>query len=184
VVFFIFVVCNCGGCLLPIGDPPLFLGYLQGVEFLWTLSLWKEWAFVNVSLLAIYYCWDYFWAYPREAKRDITADERRVRKLQFRGFWLNVPLLFGVVLAVALLSPSKPFPGTQWQPWLWLREIVQLMLVGLSLLVGSQVVRQDNRFTYAAIVEVAALFFGIFICMQPALQILDVHGASLGAAAG
>lgn len=180
VVFFIFVVCNCGGCLLPIGDPPLFLGYLQGVEFLWTLSLWKEWAFVNVSLLAIYYCWDQFWAYPSEAKRDITADERRVRKLQFRGFWLNLPLLFGVVLAVALLSPSKPFPGTQWQPWLWLREIVQLMLVGLSLIAGSQVVRRDNRFTYAAIVEVAALFFGIFICMQPALQILDVHGASLG----
>ncbi|MFM1903796.1 MAG: hypothetical protein RLZZ440_1696, partial [Planctomycetota bacterium] len=48
VVFFIFLVCNCGGCLLPIGDPPLFLGYLQGVPFFWTLSLWKEWAFVNV----------------------------------------------------------------------------------------------------------------------------------------
>jgi Na+/H+ antiporter NhaD/arsenite permease-like protein len=180
VVFFIFVVCNCGGCLLPIGDPPLFLGYLQGVDFLWTLSLWKEWAFVNVSLLAVFYCWDQFWAYPREAKRDITADERRVRKLQFQGLWINVPLLLGVVLAVALLSPGKPFPGTQWHPWLWLREIVQLLLVGLSLFVGSQAVRRDNRFTYAAIVEVAALFFGIFICMQPALQILDIHGASLG----
>ena len=136
VVFFIFVVCNCGGCLLPIGDPPLFLGYLEGVEFLWTLSLWKEWAFVNLSLLAIYYCWDQFWAYPRESKRDIAADERRVRKLQFRGLWLNMPLLFGVVLAVALLSPGKPIPGTQWHPWLWLREIVQLVLVGLSLCSG------------------------------------------------
>lgn len=180
VVFFIFVVCNCGGCLLPIGDPPLFLGYLQGVEFLWTLSLWKEWAFVNLSLLAIYYCWDQFWAYPRESKRDITTDERRVRKLQFRGLWPNIPLLLGVVLAVALLSPDKPFPGTGWHPWLWLREIVQLVLVGLSLAMGSQSLRRDNRFTYAAIVEVAVLFFGIFICMQPALQILDVRGASLG----
>lgn len=180
VVFFIFVVCNCGGCLLPIGDPPLFLGYLQGVDFLWTLSLWKEWAFVNLALLAIYYCWDKIWAYPHEAKPDITADERRVRKLQFQGFWLNIPLLLGVVLAVAMLSPSKPVPATQWHPWLWVREIVQLLLVGLSLLVGSQAVRRDNRFTYAAIVEVAALFFGIFLCMQPALQILDVRGASLG----
>ncbi|MCE9525346.1 MAG: sodium:proton antiporter [Planctomycetales bacterium] len=180
VVFFIFVVCNCGGCLLPIGDPPLFLGYLEGVDFLWTLSLWKEWAFVNLSLLAIYYCWDQFWAYPCEAKRDIVADERRVRKLQFRGLWPNTLLLLGVVLAVAMLDPSKPIPGTQWHPWLWLREIVQLVLVGLSLWMGSQAVRRDNRFTYAAILEVAVLFLGIFVCMQPALQILDVRGAALG----
>ncbi|HEX2476731.1 MAG TPA: sodium:proton antiporter, partial [Lacipirellulaceae bacterium] len=54
VVFFIFVVCNCGGCLLPIGDPPLFLGYLEGVPFLWTLRLWPEWLFVNGLLLATY----------------------------------------------------------------------------------------------------------------------------------
>lgn len=180
VVFFIFVVCNCGGCLLPIGDPPLFLGYLEGVDFLWTLSLWKEWAFVNLSLLGIYYCWDQFWAYPRESKRDIAADERRVRKLQFRGLWPNILLLLGVVMAVALLSPGKPIPGTHWHPWLWLREIVQLILVGLSLIVGTQAVRRDNRFTYAAIVEVAVLFLGIFVCMQPALQILDVKGAALG----
>ena len=180
VVFFIFIVCNCGGCLLPIGDPPLFLGYLQGVEFLWTLTLWKEWTFVNLALLAIYYCWDRFLAYPREAKRDITADERTVRGLHFRGLRPNLPLLAGVVLAVALLDPSKPIPGTQWHPWLWLREIVQLLLVGLSLALGSQTIRSNNRFTYAAIVEVAVLFLGIFICMQPALQILDVRGASLG----
>lgn len=180
VVFFIFVVCNCGGCLLPIGDPPLFLGYLEGVDFLWTLSLWKEWGFVNLALLAIYYFWDYFWAYPRESKRDVAADERIVRKLQFRGLWPNLPLLVGVVIAVALFDPGKPIPGTEWHPWLWLREIVQLVLVCLSLTLGSQAVRRDNRFTYAAIVEVAVLFLGIFVCMQPALQILDVRGASLG----
>jgi Na+/H+ antiporter NhaD/arsenite permease-like protein len=179
-VFFIFIVCNCGGCLLPIGDPPLFLGYLEGVEFLWTLSLWKEWAFVNASLLVIYYCWDRFVAYPREAKPDILADERTIRRLQFRGLWPNAPLLMCVVLAVAILDPGKPVPGTEWHAWLWLREVVQLSLVGLSLWLGSPEVRRENRFTYAAIVEVAALFLGIFICMQPALQILDVRGASLG----
>jgi len=180
VVFFIFVVCNCGGCLLPIGDPPLFLGYLEGVGFLWTLTLWKEWAFVNVSLCTIYYCWDRFFAYPREAERDIVADERILRRLQFGGLWPNVPLLVGVVLAVAMLDPSKPIPGTQWHAWLWLREIVQVLLVGVSLWLGSPAVRSANRFNYSAIVEVAALFLGIFLCMQPALQILDVRGASLG----
>ena len=65
VVFFIFLVCNCGGCLLPIGDPPLFLGYLQGVDFLWTMSLWREWLFVNAVVLAIYWAWDAFYAFPR-----------------------------------------------------------------------------------------------------------------------
>jgi len=179
-VFFIFIVCNCGGCLLPIGDPPLFLGYLEGVDFLWTLSLWKEWAFVNLALLAIYYGWDHFLAYPQEAKRDILADERTVRRLRFAGLWPNVPLLAGVVLAVAILDPSKPVPGTDWHAWLWLREIAQLTLVALSLGIGSAEVRRNNRFNYTAIVEVAALFLGIFICMQPALQILDVRGASLG----
>ncbi|WP_437226168.1 sodium:proton antiporter [Planctomicrobium sp. SH661] len=180
VVFFIFIVCNCGGCLLPIGDPPLFLGYLQGVSFLWTMTLWKEWAFVNLSLLAIYFLWDQFYAYPRETFRDVVRDETQVRKLQFSGLMPNLPLLLGVVLAVALLDPSKPVPGTNWHAWLWLREIVQLSLVAISLLAGAEFVRRDNRFNFAAIIEVAALFVGIFICMQPALQILDVHGASLG----
>ena len=65
-VFFIFIVCNCGGLLLPLGDPPLFLGYLNGVDFLWTLKLWKSWLFVNGMLLAVYFLWDHFYAYPRE----------------------------------------------------------------------------------------------------------------------
>jgi Na+/H+ antiporter NhaD/arsenite permease-like protein len=180
VVFFIFIVCNCGGCLLPIGDPPLFLGYLQGVEFLWTLSLWQEWAFVNLSLLGIYYLWDQAYAYPCEAPADATLDETVIRRLQVEGLWPNALLLGLVVLAVALLDPSKPVPGTRWHAWLWLREAVQLALVALSLSFGSAEVRRANRFSYTAIIEVAALFFGIFLCMQPALQILDVRGASLG----
>jgi Na+/H+ antiporter NhaD/arsenite permease-like protein len=179
-VFFIFIVCNCGGCLLPIGDPPLFLGYLQGVEFLWTMSLWQEWAFVNLSLLAIYYLWDHFYAYPHESQADIRLDATVLRRLSIQGLWPNALLLGLVVLAVALLDPSKPVPGTNWHAWLWLRETVQLALVALSLWLGSTEVRRANRFNYTAIVEVAVLFLGIFICMQPALQILDVRGASLG----
>jgi Na+/H+ antiporter NhaD/arsenite permease-like protein len=180
VVFFIFVVCNCGGLLLPIGDPPLFLGYLNGVDFLWTLSLWRSWLFVNGSLLAIYFLFDHFYHYPRETRSDVARDERQVRKLKFSGMWPNGLLLLGIIFSVALLDPGKPFPGTDWHPWFYLREMVQLGLVAVSLLWGPQVIRDDNNFDYVAIIEVGALFIGIFVAMQPALEILSVRGASLG----
>jgi Na+/H+ antiporter NhaD/arsenite permease-like protein len=180
VVFFIFVVCNCGGLLLPIGDPPLFLGYLNGVDFLWTLSLWRSWVFVNGLLVAIYFAIDHFYYYPRETKADIARDERQVRRLRFSGVWPNGLLLLGIIFSVGLLDPGKAFPGTEWHPWFYLREMVQLGLVALSLLLGPQVVRDDNNFDYLAIVEVAALFIGIFVAMQPALEILNARGATLG----
>lgn len=179
VIFFTFVVCNCGGCLLPLGDPPLFLGYLQGVDFLWTVSLWQEWLVVNATLLGIYYIWDRWFAYPHETAPDITRDERLTRRLQFSGLLPNVPLLAGVIFAVGLLDPSKAFPGTDWHPWLYLREVVLLALVGVSLWLGNPTVRAANNFNYGAILEVAALFFGIFICMQPALQMLNAYGDRL-----
>jgi Na+/H+ antiporter NhaD/arsenite permease-like protein len=180
VVFFIFVVCNCGGMLLPLGDPPLFLGYLNGVSFLWTLSLWKSWLFVNGSLLAVYFAVDHFFYYPREKQQDIAADERQIRRLSFFGLWPNGALLAGIVLSVALLDPGQPFPGTSWHPWIYLREMTQLALVAVSLLRGPVAVREANDFNYVAIVEVGALFLGIFVAMQPALEILNARGASLG----
>ena len=182
VVIFIFIVCNCGGCLLPIGDPPLFLGYLEGVPFLWTLRLWREWLFVNSLLLAVYLAMDWLWFYPREATPDIDLDTRQTHRIRVAGWQINAPLLIGVVLAVALLDPGKVFLGTQWHPWLYLREVLQLGLVGLSLWLGDHKIRDQNHFTFGAIVEVAALFVGIFICMQPALQILASKGSELGLA--
>ena len=179
-VFFIFMVCNCGGCLLPIGDPPLFLGYLEGVDFLWTLSLWKPWLVTNGLLLAIYWLWDTFYAHPQERPSDIQHDVRTAGPLKISGLWPNALLMAGVIAAVALLDPAKPFPGTTWHPWIFLREAVLLALVGLSLALGSEEVRSRNGFTYGAILEVAALFLGIFICMQPALALLHEHGADLG----
>ncbi len=179
-VFFIFLVCNCGGCLLPIGDPPLFLGYLQGVPFLWTFTLWQEWLVVNISLLAIYWIWDHFFAYPSEQLIDRVYDKATVRPLRISGLLLNLPLMAGVIFAVALLDPSKSIPGTDWHPWIFLREIILLSLVGCSLWFGSTTIRVQNGFSYFAILEVAALFVGIFVCMQPALSILNEHGASLG----
>lgn len=179
VVFFIFIVCNCGGCLLPIGDPPLFLGYLQGVDFFWTLRLWPEWLFVNGSLIVIYWMIDQFYHHPRETVRDIERDLTQIRRLKISGLAVNGLLLLGIVVAVATLDPSKAFPGTFWHPWMYFREAVQLGLVALSLAIGPRQPRLANRFNYDAIIEVAALFVGIFICMQPALQILKANGAYL-----
>jgi Na+/H+ antiporter NhaD/arsenite permease-like protein len=180
IVFFIFIVCNCGGCLLPIGDPPLFLGYLQGVPFLWTWVLWKEWLFVNGILIALYLALDALWHYPKEARADVMRDVTQRRRLRITGWEVNAPLLIGVVLAVALLDPSKPVPGIDWHPWIYLREVVLLALVAASLLIGDRAVREANGFNYGAIIEVAALFSGIFITMQPALQILGLRGDELG----
>ena len=180
VVFFIFLVCNCGGCLLPIGDPPLFLGYLEGVDFLWTMSLWKPWLLTNGLLLAVYWLWDTLLAQPHERSSDIIRDARTAGRLTISGLWPNALLMAGVIAAVALLDPSKAVPGTTWHPWVFLREVVLLGLVGLSLLLGSADIRRQNGFTYGAILEVAALFLGIFICMQPALALLHEHGSSLG----
>ncbi len=180
VIFFIFIVCNCGGLLLPTGDPPLFLGYLMGVPFLWTLGLWKEWLFINGCLLAIYFVWDHFFRYPHETKSDVARDETEVRPLSIQGLMSNALLLLGVVATAGLLDPSKPLVGTEWHPWVYLREMIQLALVAVSLAAGSRAARQANNFNFGAILEVAALFIGIFVCMQPSLQILDASGPRLG----
>ena len=177
VIFFIFIVCNCGGCLLPIGDPPLFLGYLERVDFFWTLGLWEPWLLVNGLLLLVYCLADQFYFHPKETLADIKRDVTETRKLKISGLGVNFPLLLGVVVAVALLDPKKVIPGTDWHSWMFLREIVQLALVAAALYFGSKALREKNSFNYHAIVEVAALFLGIFLCMQPALQILAEKGS-------
>lgn len=180
VIFFIFIVSNVGGTLLPIGDPPLFLGYLKGVPFLWTLSLWKEWAMMLVVLLLVYFIWDSI-RYKSETPRDIRLDEALVLPLSIVGK-VNFLLLAGVVLATGTLTPGKPFLNIEggWIPFPFCRELVQLAMVGLSLRLTAKAIRPENNFNYAAILEVACLFIGIFICMQPAIEILNAKGASLG----
>lgn len=185
VVFFIFVACNTGGCLLPIGDPPLFLGFLRGVPFTWTLSLWPMWLFVNIALLGVYFVWDHV-RYRGEDREAVEADDDRdsgstgfLPDVRIRGS-LNFVWLVGVIFCVALLDPSKTFPGTSWSAPPFYREIAMLGLAGLSLWFTSSAVRHANAFTYDAILEVAALFVGIFVCMQAPVQILNGYGAQLG----
>ena len=165
VVFFIFLVSNIGGCLTPLGDPPLFLGYLAGVPFTWTLRLLPEWLFTVALVLAVYVVWD-----RRERARETLADLKRdfyeVRPLRIAGKD-NLVLLLGVLAAVALLQA----------PW---RELVIVGLAGLSYFRTDRELHAANRFTFQPILEVAALFAGIFVTMLPALDLLRARGAELG----
>ncbi len=126
------------------------------------------------------FCGTIFTIGPTKQPATWFAKKARVHRLRFAGLGLNSLLLAGVVLAVAFLDPSKPLPGTAWHPWVYFREMVLLGLVAASLIFGSPHTRKMNNFNYGAIIEVAVLFFGIFICMQPALQILNARGAEIG----
>ena len=136
VIFFIFIVCNCGGCLLPLGDPPLLLGYLMGVRFLWTLALWKEWLVVNAALLAIYYVWDRFWAIRASSLPTSPATKRGSIACGWRAFGPTGCSCAAWCFRWHCSIPGKALPGTGWQPWMYLREAVQLCLVGVSLWSG------------------------------------------------
>lgn len=178
VIFFIFLVSNIGGSLLPVGDPPLFLGYLKGVPFLWTLKLWPAWLTCTAILLAVYWALDTYF-YKKEDKASIQLDESTLEPLRLQGK-LNFLLLAGVVLAVGILVPGRAFPGTSWTIPDHLREVVQLALCGLSMLLTPKQVRKDNQFNFTAIGEVACLFIGIFITMQVPIELLHMKGAELG----
>jgi Na+/H+ antiporter NhaD/arsenite permease-like protein len=180
-VFYIFVVGNIGGCLLPIGDPPLFLGYLQGVPFFWTLNLLVPWAMALSLVLAVFFVWDTL-AYRRETAAQLQKDEESYRPLRIHGA-INFVWLTGVLVAVIFITPSRVEAwGLAHGPLMFLREYVMLALTAASFLtspLGSPT-REGNNFTFGPIIEVAFLFIGIFIAMVPALEILKAQGSELG----
>jgi Na+/H+ antiporter NhaD/arsenite permease-like protein len=165
VVFFIFLVSNIGGCLTPLGDPPLFLGYLLGVPFAWTFRLFVPWLFTTALVLAVYVLWDGR-AHAREAKVDLKRDFYEVRRLRVAGRE-NFLLLAGVLASVAFLHA----------PW---REVAIVALALVSYHRTDAELHEANRFTFQPILEVAALFAGIFVTMLPAIHILQARGAELG----
>lgn len=176
IVFFIFLVSNIGGLLTPIGDPPLFLGYLQGVPFLWTLRLFPYWLGCILTLLAVYWVWDSL-VYRTEPYRALVADRVRQTKPKIRG-QVNFPILFAMILSVALLVPGRDLAGFSVPDHS--REVALVLLAVVSLVLTPKAVRVDNQFNYGAILEVAALFLGIFITMQVPMEILKANGPSLG----
>ena len=164
--FFILIVSNCGGLLTPLGDPPLFLGFMRGVPFTWTLGLWPFWVGVIAYLLLCFYLVDRR-AYANETAKDIAADKRETQPLRIRG-GINAVFLIGIVAAVFLPAP-------------W-RELSMVGCAVASVLLGPKAARKSNVFSYDPIAEVAILFAGIFITMIPALAMLEAHGAELGLA--
>jgi Na+/H+ antiporter NhaD/arsenite permease-like protein len=162
--FFILLVSNVGGLLTPLGDPPLFLGYLRGVPFFWTLQLLPIWLGGVAYLLLLLFLIDRR-AYAAEPKVALQEDLSHLEPMVVSGR-INLVLLVGIVAAVFLPSP--------------LREATMLSMAALSLVVGRPEPRQKNEFAFGPIYEVAVLFAGIFVTMIPALELLRGNAQALG----
>jgi len=163
VVFFIFIVSNCGGSLTPIGDPPLFLGYLRGIPFFWLINqVIGQWLVTVGAILAAFYLIDRraYRRVPRAVQARIEAPDT----WRFEG-GINVLLLFVIIGAVLL--PDVFFS----------REIVMLGAALVSWKFTPKFVHEENHFSFGPIKEVAFLFIGIFFTMMPALGYIDQHGA-------
>jgi Na+/H+ antiporter NhaD/arsenite permease-like protein len=180
VVFFIFTVSNTGGLLTPLGDPPLFLGFLKGVPFEWTFRLTPQWLVVNSILLSLFFVWDTI-VYRREkaqgeSETPLTTDAPQET---FRLEGLHNFLFLGAIIAIIYCKGNGiGFGGRDWPPFL--QELLMLVTGVASYLLTSADLRLKNRFSFGPINEVAVLFAGIFVTMIPALAILNVQGKNLG----
>jgi Na+/H+ antiporter NhaD/arsenite permease-like protein len=169
VVFFIFIVANVGGCLTPIGDPPLFLGYLKGIPFGWVIEhCWPMWATGVGILLAMFYFVD---------RRNYLRAPKGVREQlaepadQWRCDGLPNLFFLGVILVAVFIN----------QP-LFLRESMMVAAAVGSYFTTRKHIHEANHFNFHPIQEVAVLFVGIFATMMPAMDWLQLHAAQLGSA--
>lgn len=175
IVFFIFLVSNIGGALTPLGDPPLFLGFLQGVNFFWTLrALWPHTLFTAGVLLAIFFCLDFYF-YRREKRHAAVMADRGVI-LQISGL-VNIPLIAIVILAIVASGfwrPGMSFDvlGTRIELQNLIRDLIMILVALASLRLTRKHVRAANGFEWEPIREVAYLFAGIFISIIPVMAML------------
>jgi len=166
VVFFIFTVSNIGGCLTPVGDPPLFLGYLKGVPFWWVLEhCWPAWGLALLAMISIFYGLDRH-NFMR-ASKPIRQKETASETWQFEGL-RNLPFLGVILGAVFLKNPTG------------LSEALMVVAAIGSWFWTPESIHRANNFNFAPIREVAWLFLGIFATMAPALDYLEFHSATLG----
>ena len=200
IVFFIFLVANMGGCLTPLGDPPLFLGFLRGVPFLWTMEhIWHILILNTVLLLVLFVLIDNHFI-KKEGKEGLEAlelERKAMGRVPFRiegGH--NVAFLALIILAVILngtIPQIDSFLDTKGQVigidvyegiHLGINYFLQIILIaiaaGLSWYTTKPVLREKNDFEWGPIAEVAKLFIGIFITMIPALALLRTYGGELG----
>jgi Na+/H+ antiporter NhaD/arsenite permease-like protein len=167
IVFFIFIVSNVGGALTPIGDPPLFLGYLKGVPFFWIIDkVFFKWLIVMVILLAIFFIYDSI-NFRKQSRAIIEKEVLAKVKIDLKG-WLNFFFLAVIIGSVFITEPK------------FLREVIMLAAAFASYKLTNKEIHQRNHFNFHPIKEVAWLFIGIFITMTPALQLLQGNSAALG----
>ena len=182
-VFFIFLVANIGGALTPLGDPPLFLGFLHGVSFFWTTKyLFFPMIFVSSILLVLFFFIDNYF-YKKETK--IPDEKNNIANIQILGK-INFILLLFVILAVLLSGFWNPhiyytIMGVHLELQNILRDIFLLFITLISMKITKENIRKENGFTWLPIKEVAKLFAGIFITIIPAIAILKTgKSGSLG----
>ncbi len=186
VIFFIFVVANCGGLLTPIGDPPLLLGFLKGVPFDWTLRLWPQWLTTTTVLLVVFNVWDQvvFAREEREQPGSLLEQVMEHRPLRVRGAAAVAAL--GGVLVTIILAGRATAAGAPWVAGT--QEAIIVAWAATAYFATPHDNRKQNAFTFGPIIEVAVLFAGIFATMAPVLEILNawsqgartVLGASFG----
>ena len=200
VIFFIFLVANAGGCLTPLGDPPLFLGYLRGVPFFWTLEhIWPVLLVNVVLLIGLFVAVDrhFMRKEGRENYRQLElltrADDRVPIHLQgWHNLFFLLIIIVGVILnglipqlgAFVDAETGRTFGVDVFGAHIGLEYVAQISLICLAMILSwlttSTDDRSRNNFEWAPIAEVARLFIGIFVTMIPALAILRAHGGSLG----
>ena len=177
VVFFIFLVANIGGALTPLGDPPLFVGFLRGVEFFWTArNIWQETLLVGGIVLAMFVIID-VWFYRKDRQVGVVGEPMPLLLIRVRGL-VNVLLLAAIIGAILLSATWKPgitwaIVGTRLEMQSLLRDAALILIALLSLKLTPDEHREANGYSWEPIREVAILFAGIFITIIPVLAMLD-----------
>jgi Na+/H+ antiporter NhaD/arsenite permease-like protein len=176
IVFFIFIVSNAGGLLTPLGDPPLFIGYLRGVPFFWTTKhLLVPWLLSNGLLLLLFWLKDRRNPYPSRLSRNEQRRARSAKGLPLFDFngryhWLWLLLVLGAVFLDPARLPWLPYLPVAGLKISFVREAIQLAVAWGCYRTAHHKALAANHFNFAPILEVAFLFFGIFLTMMPALQ--------------
>ncbi len=177
VVFFIFLVCNIGGSLTPLGDPPLFIGFLKGVEFFWTTQhLWPETLAVSAVVLAVFAALDIY-LHRREGRMPRRADPTPDTPLKLHGGinFVLIAVIIGAILMSAQWKPGVTFTvaGVALELQDLVRDAIFVAVAVASLALTRKEDRAANGFTWGPIKEVAILFAGIFICIVPVMAMLQ-----------
>jgi Na+/H+ antiporter NhaD/arsenite permease-like protein len=172
-IFFIFIVSNIGGLLTPLGDPPLFLGFLRGVPFHWTLSLFPIWIMAVGIVLLVFNLYDQYIFVREDVETPgaLAEDVQPRRRLHIQGK-RNLIFLAGVI-AAAISSGYFAWPRG-------IQELLMISMASMSWFSTPKSIHEENHFHFHPILEVAAVFAGIFITMVPALEILRMRSADLG----